>query len=47
MLADDDAAIGEGGDVSVEDRLRRARLGAQLDHLIEVAVVQPTIPADR
>src|SRR3989449_6128387 len=41
------APAGEPIGPGLEDRLRRAADHAELDHLVEVAVVQPAIPANR
>src|SRR3970282_2804914 len=44
MRADADETVGEGCGRRIEDGLRSVIGGAELQHLIEVAVVQRTVP---
>ena len=47
MLAGDDAAAGERAGVEVADVGGRAVIDAKLKHLVEIAVVERPVPADR
>ncbi len=47
MLAGDDAALMQPRGVEVADVRGRAVIQRQFQHLIEVAIVERTVPADR
>jgi hypothetical protein len=45
MAADDDAAADERDDIEVANVLWRVAFDAEIEHLVEVAVVEPPVPA--